>query len=145
MTDTLEFVSVNKSLTKIESFTNFVSIESEEIVINKFLDRINGFTKDLDRLTDLLIELDTLLLSDFNKYTSEQRAVLIDSLTKLKKSGVILFVNLSHTTYAKGMKSSLRRYKTSLDSIKEIIDDLDTSESLKKDDDYNSIIDSLLN
>ena len=142
MTEALEYITVSKSLTKIETFAEFVSIENEEILLNNFLDKINKFTTDLNRLTDLFLELDSILLTDFNKYTEAHKAILIEKLKEIRKKGIILYSTLSRTEMAKGMHTAIANYKRALDLVKEFICDLEVSKELKNDGDYNLIVDS---
>jgi len=55
MVEALEYTAIKTSIGKVESFAQFVHLENEEIMINHFLDKINIFTKDLNRLTDLIM------------------------------------------------------------------------------------------
>lgn len=144
MNEALEYTAVKMSISKIESFAEFVSIENEEMIINKFLDKVNKFSNDLNRLSSLFEDLENTLLQDFNKYTSEHREYLITELNSLRTKSIKLYVTLNNTTYAKGMKTSIVRFKATIDNLKEFIIDFKTVENLNLNEEYNLLIESLI-
>ena len=115
--ETLEYNTIKKSICKIESFTEFVHFENEEIIINNFLDRIIEFTNDLNRLTNLLTDLDKELDIKFNAFDHETKADLVVYLSNLRGKAIELHLALLNTPFSEGMKTAISEHQFAVEGL----------------------------
>lgn len=140
----LEYTRIKKDIEKTYHFANYVTSESEEVLINKFLDTILELNSDLDRLISFVNIIHNCLLNLFDKFSLENKKEIFNNLKALLDS--IEKINVVIHSYSNANKTfkNLEKFSSSLDLLKELCADIETSIYLAEDQDYNDIVNSFL-
>ena len=119
----IELIENNISEIRTESIALHSSFESK---VNSFLDAIISLQQSIDKLSNSLNTLTEKIINEFTYITEEQylsfSKKLNDLILDLKKS----YRELRISQFYSGCKMSLLKFKSEIDSLQEVAQDLNT-------------------
>jgi hypothetical protein len=143
--ETIEYSRIKTSIDKTYYYTEYLTKETEEESVNKFLDTVLSITEDFKKLISLTRVVESIIYNHFNSLTISEKTVLVNDLNPLIHSCNRIIVLFQSSAASKSaFKTVLADYIESVNLLKEIKTDLEVSVSLHHDTDYNQTVSSFL-
>lgn len=134
----VEIIKESICKVQLESDNTRLSVEKS---INRYLDLILDFKKDIDEMTKLTDELTELLLSSFEKVDKDDFLQFKQQLRILIEKQTSLYRTIRNSKIYQGVKTSVREFHYSIDNLIEVYSDLDTFKvRLPEDERFNSLL-----
>lgn len=137
----VEIIKENICKVQSESDSTRVSVEKS---IDRYLDLILDFRKNIDGMTKHTDELTELLLSSFEKVDKDDFIQFKQQLHTLIERQTSLYRTIRNSKIYSGVKTSVKEFHYSIDNLIEVYSDLNTFKvRLPENDRFNSLLNAI--
>lgn len=117
-------VEIKASYTQVMSQTE--QVVEQSVDMDRFLDTINEIKKLLEGVINDTNNLIELVRAHFTEITVPEAVELLTLSEPIQKKMQQLYLNLLRSTYHKGLKTTVEKYRHSMDDFDELCQDMKT-------------------